>query len=57
MNIAYNVNGVDRVGLSYLIQAIGMAHQMQLFTESGTMGKEMRSARALTAWGLFSWQL
>ncbi|PVH92895.1 hypothetical protein DM02DRAFT_604691 [Periconia macrospinosa] len=52
----YNVNGLDKIGLSYTLQAISMAYKMDLFRLSITDEYKLQNAKAITAWSLFSWQ-
>ena len=53
----YNVNGLDKIGRSYTIQAISMAEQFGLFHDNADEDKRFRNAKAITGWSLFSWQL
>jgi hypothetical protein len=57
MAITYTVNGVDKVGNSYLMKAVAMAQDMKLFSPSNeNMGSKMRVMRTVTAWGIYSQQ-
>lgn len=57
LNIVVNLNGLDRIGRSYLEQALAMAQELRLFEESQHPEEEqMRKARTVTSWALFSWQ-
>ncbi|KAI2631054.1 hypothetical protein GGR54DRAFT_628061 [Hypoxylon sp. NC1633] len=47
----------DKQGKSYLLQAIAMATNLDLFSATaGTEDEKIRRARAFTAWGLYCWQ-
>jgi hypothetical protein len=48
---------MDKIGTSYLLQAIEMANEEDLFEPAvAIMDEKIRRSRALTAWGLYSWQ-
>ena len=48
------MNGADKIGLRYMVQAVAMAHDLRLFKASSEVkSKKMRDARDLTAWALF----
>lgn len=51
------INGMDQVSVIYLIQAVKMSRDLELFGPKihGTSGK-MRKARTFTAWAVFSYQ-
>jgi len=52
-----NANGVDKVGWSYLVQAVAIARQLQLFSKgTATTSKKAHLAHSFTAWGMFSYQ-
>jgi hypothetical protein len=55
LHIIYTVNGKDDVGISYLLQSVQMAQDLQIFTPEKTKGTE-RIARVFTAWALYRWQ-
>jgi hypothetical protein len=55
LHIIYTVNGRDEVGISYLLQSVQMAQNLQLFTPEETKGTK-RTARVFTAWALYRWQ-
>lgn len=55
LHIIYTVNGRDEVGISYLLQSVQMAQDLQLFTTEETEGTT-RTARVFTAWALYRWQ-
>jgi hypothetical protein len=57
MHQTANMNGLDKVGMSYLFQAVSMAYKLDLFREDPDIRSfRMKKARAFTAWGLFIWQ-
>jgi hypothetical protein len=57
LNIIYDCDTMDKIGRSYLLQAVAMAHDLQLFKSSTdkAMSKKMQWARSFTAWCLFAW--
>ncbi|KAI0887566.1 uncharacterized protein GGS22DRAFT_186400 [Annulohypoxylon maeteangense] len=57
LSIVATTTAMDKVGTSYLLQAMAMATNINLFTATcGTRDGITRKARAFTAWGLFCWQ-
>ncbi|KAL7626163.1 hypothetical protein AAE478_002933 [Parahypoxylon ruwenzoriense] len=57
LSIVATTTAMDRVGTSYLLQAIAMAYNLDIFSATaGTRNVSVRKARAFTAWGLFCWQ-
>ncbi|KAI0180537.1 hypothetical protein GGR52DRAFT_531750 [Hypoxylon sp. FL1284] len=57
LSIVATTTAMDKVGTSYLLQAIAMAASLDMFSATmGTDNEKMRRARAFTAWGLFCWQ-
>ncbi|XXH04590.1 DNA helicase rad5 [Hypoxylon texense] len=57
LSIVATTTAMDKVGTSYLLQAITMAVSLDMFSASmGTENEKLRRARAFTAWGLFCWQ-
>lgn len=58
LNIVVNLNGLDRIGHAYLVQALAMAHDLKLFDVPQPLESDkMRKSRTITAWGLFNWQV
>jgi hypothetical protein len=57
LNIIYDCDTMDKIGRSYLLQAVAMAHDLKLFQSSPdkAMSKKNQRARAFTAWSLFAW--
>jgi hypothetical protein len=56
LNVISNSDSMDRVGRAYMTQAVGMAHDMQLFkAPSPEESKELQRVRTFTAWCLFAW--
>lgn len=57
ISITCNIDGIDKIGWSYLHQAVDMARNMQLFKSSVALKDlKARAVRSITAWSLFSWQ-
>lgn len=57
LSIVATTTAMDKVGTSYLLQAITMAMSLDMFRATmGTENEKVRRARAFTAWGLFCWQ-
>ncbi|KAK0673333.1 putative nitrogen assimilation transcription factor [Cercophora samala] len=57
LNVAYNLNGSDRLGWRFTIRAMDMANEIQLFqTAPSQLSSDMRCVRDFTAWCLFIWQ-
>ncbi|KAI1758691.1 hypothetical protein GGR53DRAFT_215836 [Hypoxylon sp. FL1150] len=57
LSIVATTTAMDKVGTSYLLQAMATATSIGLFTATtGTENEKVRRARAFTAWGLFCWQ-
>ncbi|CEI61389.1 hypothetical protein FVEN_g5898 [Fusarium venenatum] len=55
LHIIYTMNGMDQVGISYLLQSVRLAQNLKLFAPEKTEGR-MRTARVFTAWSLYRWQ-
>jgi hypothetical protein len=56
--LACSKSGIDKVGWPYLVQAITMANEIDLFSKSGNEKSEKwQKVRAVTAWCLFSLQV
>ena len=55
LHVIYAINGMDQVGVSYLIQSVLLAQGLKLFAPEQTEGKT-RTARVFTAWALYRWQ-
>ncbi|KAF4960323.1 hypothetical protein FGADI_970 [Fusarium gaditjirri] len=56
ISIVYDANGSDKVGRSYLTQAVAAAHALQLFSSQTNGDDREFNARAITAWALFGLQ-
>ncbi|KAG9500921.1 hypothetical protein J7337_006602 [Fusarium musae] len=53
----YNMNSMDEIGFSYIVQAISMGNRMKIFnTYPSTMDDNSKVSRGLTAWGAFHFQ-
>jgi hypothetical protein len=55
LHIIYTMNGMDQVGISYLLQSVRLAQDLRLFAPEQTEGRT-RTARVFTAWALYRWQ-
>lgn len=56
LSLRHMADGAERLGLGYIRQAVTMADAIDLFTRRESIDNRMSLARAVTAWGLFSWQ-
>ncbi|KAH6607270.1 hypothetical protein Trco_003583 [Trichoderma cornu-damae] len=57
LNLIYSHNGMDKVGMPYLTQALKIAQQIDLFGDNANeKNGRMVHARVFTAWALFNWQ-
>ncbi|KAI1465251.1 uncharacterized protein F4812DRAFT_440233 [Daldinia caldariorum] len=57
LGIVSTTTAMDKVGTSYLLQAMAMAEEMDLFSARvGTDDQSLRRVRAFTAWGIYTWQ-
>lgn len=57
LNLIYSHNGMDKIGQPYLMQALKVAQQLDLFGDHANEKNErMIHARVFTAWALFNWQ-
>jgi hypothetical protein len=56
-NYHCNVNGVDKIGWSYFVQAANIARDIQLFQHpTEKVSTKMLQVRTFTAWCFFNWQ-
>ncbi|KAI7766366.1 hypothetical protein LZL87_013140 [Fusarium oxysporum] len=55
LHIIYTINGMDQIGISYLLQSVQLAQDLELFAPEQTEGRT-RTARVFTAWALYRWQ-
>jgi hypothetical protein len=58
LNIEYNHNSMDKIGHTFLKQAVVMAETLDVFgakAQEGIKSRKMRAARNAFAWGLYSW--
>lgn len=54
MTLILNMGGLDKLGMTYLIHASAMAHNLRLFDSPNTdLDIEVRNSHDFTAWGLF----
>ena len=57
LNLIYNVDGVDKIGLTYLEEAVRMAKVVGLFSGASKLKSQGSDvAREFTAWSLFNWE-
>jgi hypothetical protein len=57
LNLVYNVNGHDKIGWTFTLRAVAIAHELALFHPSPDIkNKRLREGRDFTAWAIFSWQ-
>ncbi|KAI8714859.1 Zn(2)-C6 fungal-type domain-containing protein [Fusarium sp. LHS14.1] len=55
--ISCNIDGIDKIGASYLAQCIAMGVDMGLFTQTfASKSSRQCTVYAMTAWSLFAWQ-
>ncbi|KAH7186633.1 hypothetical protein DER44DRAFT_816856 [Fusarium oxysporum] len=54
-HIIYTINGMDQIGISYLLQSVQLAQNLKLFAPEQTEGRT-RTARVFTVWALYRWQ-
>ncbi|KAK9420218.1 hypothetical protein SUNI508_06747 [Seiridium unicorne] len=50
------IDGVDKLGWRYLLNAIEMGHHLRIFTPDPRLGDRDQLAVATTAWHIFNWQ-
>jgi hypothetical protein len=55
LHIIHAFNGMDQVGVSYLLQSVQLAQDLKLFSSEQMEGRT-RTARVFTAWALYRWQ-
>ena len=56
-NVFYNLCGLDEVGQAYRVQAIALAHELQLFTGTFDLYSErVLNGRVFAAWALYNWE-
>lgn len=57
LHLEYGLNGLDKIGWSFCVQAVATAQEMALFTTYLEQTSEAwRTAQTMTAWALFAWQ-
>lgn len=57
LGILYNCNALDKLGVTYFVHAISLAHQLGIFSKMMSSDPDVRIVSEYTAWGLFGWQL
>jgi hypothetical protein len=50
-------DGNDKLGLAYMLQSVAMAENLEIFITPAKTDTKMGIARAVTAWGLWNWQM
>ncbi|KAI8710723.1 Zn(2)-C6 fungal-type domain-containing protein [Fusarium sp. LHS14.1] len=55
LHIIYTINGMDQIGISYLLQSVQLAQDLKLLAPEQEKGRK-RAARIFTAWALYRWQ-
>ncbi|KAL7940243.1 hypothetical protein V8C42DRAFT_356369 [Trichoderma barbatum] len=57
LSLIYSHNGMDKIGYPYLMHALQIAQQLDLFgNHANKTDEKMDHARVFTAWALFNWQ-
>ncbi|RSL48676.1 hypothetical protein CEP51_015601 [Fusarium floridanum] len=55
--VTCNIDGIDKIGTSYLAQSIAMGVEMGLFSQTfASRSLRQRTVYAMTAWSVFAWQ-
>lgn len=55
-NNVNNMNGVDKLGYYYNMQAVDMTNKLGLFSPAPALSRKEQNARNFTAWALYAWQ-
>lgn len=56
LNIIYNMQSMDKLGMTYTLQAVAMAHSLKLFDElNPALSERTRTSYSFTAWSLYNW--
>ena len=57
LNVVHNMNGADKIGWSYTVRAVRLAHRINLFgAVADDDDEKLQEAKVFTAWAIFSWQ-
>ncbi|EJP66453.1 C6 transcription factor, putative [Beauveria bassiana ARSEF 2860] len=57
LSLTYNMNGLDKVGWTYMIQAIAAAESIDLFGDvPDSDSQKIKVVKTFTAWGLYGFQ-
>ncbi|KAM3534742.1 hypothetical protein MY4038_001995 [Beauveria bassiana] len=57
LSLTYNMNGLDKVGWTYMIQAIAAAESIDLFSDvPDSDSQKIKVVKTFTAWGLYGFQ-
>ncbi|KAJ0108572.1 hypothetical protein J7T55_015006 [Diaporthe amygdali] len=58
-NVIHNLCGLDEIGQAYRVQALALAHKLQLFDgtiDGDGQSDRTRNGRAYAAWALYNWE-
>jgi hypothetical protein len=55
LHVIYTIDGMDQIGVSYLLQSVQLSQSLKLFASEQEEGRT-RTARVFTAWALYRWQ-
>lgn len=54
LTLRYGADGADKIGLQFLLKAMELAQEMELFTRLEKGDSRLSLCRAVTAWSVFS---
>ncbi|CAI6338004.1 unnamed protein product [Periconia digitata] len=56
MNILYNMYSMDKLGMTYAVQAVSIAHDLNIFGDTSSLRSARKQhAYGFTAWCIYSW--
>lgn len=55
LTLRYGADGADKIGVPFMLKALEIAQEMELFTRVEKGDTKMSLARAFTAWSIFSY--
>lgn len=56
INVIYNMQSMDKLGMIYTVQAVAMAQDLGIFGAlAPTFPHKMQESYGFTAWSLFNW--
>jgi hypothetical protein len=56
INVSYNSDSMDKLGVTYTVQAMAMAEELDIFGSLATVTNgRMRQSYTFTAWCLYFW--